>query len=120
MRAIIASVSSSLIHSQMPTRIWHLTGTFIALTILLPGCATFGECEAGACSDDAKVTATVEARLYGHADLAPPDLLHVQTRNHVVYLYGTVSTALQSANAESVALQSQGVNRVTNLITVSQ
>jgi osmotically-inducible protein OsmY len=43
----------------------------------------------------------------------------VQTRDHIVYLYGLVDTALERDMAESVALGTPGVVKVVNSIGIS-
>jgi len=51
--------------------------------------------------------------------LEPPNLLHVQTLDHVVYLTGQVDTELERSMAESLALNVAGVKRVVNSINFS-
>jgi osmotically-inducible protein OsmY len=90
------------------------------LTAALAGCATYGQCGAGGCAGDAKVTANVRASLNQHPDLGAPNSIDVQTVDHVVYLNGLVSEGLESREAETVALQAPGVTRVVNLLAVSR
>jgi osmotically-inducible protein OsmY len=91
-----------------------------ALTAVLAGCATHGECGAGDCGGDAKVSSDVRARFDRLPELGAPNSIEVQTVDHVVYLNGTVSQGLQGREAETVALQTPGVTRVVNLIAVSR
>jgi len=51
--------------------------------------------------------------------LQPPNLIQVQTLDHVVYLSGLVDTDFQQQMAQSVALQAPGVSRVVNSIGLS-
>ena len=86
----------------------------------LAGCATYSNCGFAGCPDDAKMTANVEAELGKHSELEAPNLLHVQTLNHVVYLTGDVSSGLQSRIAASVATRVKGVSRVENSISIDK
>jgi osmotically-inducible protein OsmY len=97
--------------------LYTLTLVFI-LTGALPGCATYGKCGFGGCPGDAEITAQVHALFDQYPDLEPANLLHLQTLDHVVYMYGQVSTELQRQTAESVALAAPGVSRVVNSIAV--
>jgi hypothetical protein len=89
------------------------------LTGALPGCATYRKCGFGGCPGDAEITAQVHALFDQYPALEPPNLREVQTLDHVVYLYGQVSTELQRQTAESVALAAPGVSRVANSIAVT-
>ena len=98
----------------------HCTLTFaLVLTGALPGCAVYGKCGFDGCPGDAKITAEVRALFNQHPVLEPPNLINVQTLNHVVYLYGLVDTDLESEIAESVARQAPGVVKVVNSIGIS-
>jgi osmotically-inducible protein OsmY len=90
-----------------------------ALTVAaaLPGCAVFPQSSNAAV--DQNITADVETRFGQHAELEAPNLLNVQTINHVVYLNGVVSTGLQRWDAELLASQVQGVDKVVNSIAVA-
>jgi BON domain len=90
-----------------------------ALTVAaaLPGCAVFPRSSNAAV--DQKITADVETRFGQNAELEAPNLLNVQTINRVVYLNGLVSTGLQRRDAELVADQVQGVDKVVNSIAVA-
>jgi osmotically-inducible protein OsmY len=83
------------------------------------GCAAFRKCGVDGCPGDADITAAVEARFGQHPALEPPNLLRVQTIDHVVYLNGLVDTPLERELAESVALATPGVTRVINSIGIS-
>jgi hypothetical protein len=90
-----------------------------ALTVAagLPGCAVFPQSSNAAV--DQKITADVETRFGQNAALEAPNLLNVQTINRVVYLNGLVSTGLQRRDAELVANQVQGVDKVVDSIAVA-
>jgi len=93
---------------------------FCAITVILAafgaaGCVTAPHAVAG----DAEITNVVEASLQKHPDLGPPSQLYVTTRDHVVYLSGTADTGLQRETAGSLAMQTPGVKRVVNNISVS-
>ena len=74
---------------------------------------------AGAAVTDASVTAAVKTRL-----LADPDVaglrIDVDTSDKVVTLTGTVATAAQKTEAESIARDTTGVSRVVNNLRVGQ
>jgi len=90
-----------------------------ALTVAaaLPGCALLPQSSNPAA--DQKITADVETRFGQNAELEAPNLLTVQTIDRIVYLNGLVSTGLQRRDAESVAHQVQGVDKVVNSIGVA-
>ena len=92
----------------------------LILAGVLSGCATFGKCGADGCADDAQITRNVEAELHKHPELEGVDRIHVQTRNHVVYLTGRVSEGLQARQAESAARETKGVTHVENSIVIEK
>ena len=85
----------------------------------LCGCATYTQCGFGGCPGDAAITANVRALFDQRPALKPPNLLNVQTLDHVVYLYGLVDSDLERQMAESVAVQVTGVRQVVNSIGIS-
>jgi hypothetical protein len=87
---------------------------------VLAGCATDPVSGPGGASSDAKITQNVEARLDQHPDLGPPQEIHVQTKENVVYLSGLVDSGVEIQNAESVARQAKGVSDVVNMLAVEQ
>jgi osmotically-inducible protein OsmY len=99
-------------------KLYGLASGFI-LTGALVGCATYGKCGFEGCAGDSNVTAKVQALFDQHPDLGPPNSIHVQTLDHVVYLNGMVAVGLESREAESVALDAPGVTRVVNSISVT-
>lgn len=88
----------------------------LILTVTLTGCAAYGKCGSHGCPGDAEITARVQALFARHADLGPPNLIQVETRDRVVYLTGQVATGLQKEIAASIARQAPGVARVENSI----
>src|SRR5713226_8097448 len=101
-----------------PNRLYALAFTLV-LTGALPGCAAYRECGFGGCPGDAEITAEVRALFDQHPVLEPPNLLEVQTLDHVVYLNGVVDTDLERQTAESIAHQAKGVTKVVNSIGLS-
>ena len=99
---------------------FYVLATIFMLPGLLPGCAAETKCEAGGCTDDAKITANVQARINQHSDVGPPDSVQVRTRDHVVYLSGEVSQGLMKQTAEDVARQTPGVTKVINDIAITK
>jgi osmotically-inducible protein OsmY len=97
----------------------HALALALAFTAALAGCAAYTKCGIGGCPGDAKITAEVQALFEEHPALEPPNLLHVQTLDRVVYLTGLVDTDLERQMAESVALQAAGVAKVVNSIGLS-
>jgi osmotically-inducible protein OsmY len=101
-----------------PKPLYALASVLI-LAGILSGCAANRTCGSGDCSDDAKITANIQAELKQHPELEPPSLINVQTMDHVVYLYGKVSMGGQRDAAESIAQDTPGVTRVVNSINVA-
>ena len=88
----------------------------IALTLLnISACATRRD-EIGA---NARTTRNVSALFAQHAELGPPNLIYVETQDHVVYLSGLVSSGQMRYTAAQVALEAPGAARVVNNIAVS-
>jgi osmotically-inducible protein OsmY len=106
-----------LLNAEKRMNIAKLTSMWCAGFVLigaLSGCATFQKCGFKGCPGDAQITAEVQALFDRHPELGTT--IHVQTLDHVVYLYGLVPSPLFSAIAESVALEAPGVTRVVNSI----
>jgi osmotically-inducible protein OsmY len=101
---------------QQPPYAWALA---LILTGTLSACAAYRKCGFAGCPGDAKITADVLALFHQHPALEPPNLLNVQTFDHVVYLSGVVDTDLERQIAESVALEATGAIRVVNSIGLS-
>ena len=91
----------------------------LILSAALSGCAVYRKCGVVGCPGDAQITAAVRAQFRLHPALEPPNLLHVQTLDHVVYLTGQVDTEVERSLAQSLALSVAGVNRVVNSINFS-
>jgi osmotically-inducible protein OsmY len=103
---------------RRPNRLGALAVTLV-LASALPGCAAYKKCGFGGCPGDAEITAEVRALFDQHPVLEPPNLLDVQTVDHVVYLNGVVDTDAQRLMAESIAHQAKGVTKVVNSIGLS-
>ncbi len=103
---------------RRPNRLFTLAITLI-LAGVLSGCAAYEKCGFGGCPGDAEITAEVRALFDQHPVLEPPNLLDVQTLDHVVYLNGVVDTDTQRLMAESVAHQAKGVTKVVSSIGLS-
>ena len=99
---------------------FHALTTILILSGILPGCAVEMKCEASGCPDDAKITASVQTLINRPPDVGPPDTVHVQTLDHVVYLSGEVSQGLMKQSAEDAACQTPGVTSVVNNISVTK
>jgi osmotically-inducible protein OsmY len=84
----------------------------------LPGCAvynTYEKCGIYGCSGDEKITAAVLEQFSHRLDLEP-NAITVQTLDHVVYLYGLVSSSLEISTAESIARKVPHVRGVVNSV----
>jgi osmotically-inducible protein OsmY len=92
---------------------------FVLLLGALSGCAAYEKCGLKGCAGDAQLAAAVRAAFGAHPELEPPNLLDIQTVDHVVYLYGLVDTDYQRQIAESIAHQVPGVSKVVNSIGLS-
>jgi osmotically-inducible protein OsmY len=92
----------------------------LLLVSVLQGCATHdARCGPGGCTGDAEITANVQASFNQYPALQAPNLVQVQTVDHVVYLRGLVNTPYELELATSVASKAAGVTRVVNLIGLS-
>jgi len=89
----------------------------LVLAGAVSGCATE---QSGDKMTDGQITAAVQARINQHPDVGAPDSVHVQTRDHVVYLSGFVGTGLMKQTAEDLARQTPGVTRVVNEIGITK
>jgi osmotically-inducible protein OsmY len=98
----------------------RLSASVLAALVIggAPGCAVYEKCGLG-CPGDAAITSEVRARFEQHPVLEPPNLLHVQTLDHVVYLTGIVDTDLEKQIATEVAFEAPGVTNVVNSIGLS-
>jgi osmotically-inducible protein OsmY len=91
----------------------------LLVTGFLTACAADRRCGFAGCPGDSKITADVRERIDQHPDLRAPNIIYVQTRDHVVYLSGIVSTGLVSEAAAAAALAAPGVARVENSIAIT-
>lgn len=85
----------------------------------LCACRTYEKCGIAGCPGDAEITADIEALFHQYPELEPPNLIYVQTLDHVVYLTGQVDTETERVTANSIALRAPGVKRVVNSINLS-
>lgn len=69
-------------------------------------------------TSDAAITAEVKSKLLADSDVAG-SRIDVDTRNKVVTLSGTVSSAAESTRAVAIAAQVEGVGSVSNRLTVA-
>jgi osmotically-inducible protein OsmY len=91
-----------------------------SLSSALAGCSSYGKCTSGACGGDAAITTNVQTLLDRRPELGAPHSIEVQTIDRVVYLNGLVNDGLERSIAESVALQTPGVLKVVNSISVQK
>ncbi|HXQ32330.1 MAG TPA: BON domain-containing protein [Steroidobacteraceae bacterium] len=120
--AVLPQYSSMIFHTYISLhRSLCASALVLALAGALSGCAlynTYEKCGFHGCPGDAELTAEVRSRFRERWDLES-HAITVQTLDHVVYLYCVVSSGLEIANAESIALQVPGVTRVVNSMAVS-
>jgi hypothetical protein len=125
--ASIFSTAPAAISSRSPTRSVHSAvvkppvwwaATWV-LTLGLSACA-IEEAHASPDRSSCKMlSARVLDRLSHDRSLEPPVLLNVRARDHIVYLYGTVSTESQRELAADVTAATQGVEKVENMMTLA-
>jgi osmotically-inducible protein OsmY len=84
----------------------------------LSACTVFRKCGLGGCPDDTRISADVRAQLDRYPELQPPNLISVQTLDHVVYLNGQVNTEPERNLAKAAAARVAGVTRVVNNINL--
>ncbi len=90
----------------------------VAVAGMAAACSSFGACNSSACAEDQRIAAEVKGRL--HADSAfRMGNVHVQARDHVVYLSGLVDTESEQGSAASIAADVPGVRRVVNELAVN-
>jgi osmotically-inducible protein OsmY len=90
----------------------------LVFTGVLSGCAvynTYKKCGFYGCAGDATITANILSGFKQHSELEP-NAINVQTLDHVVYLYGVVSSSLEIGTAESIARKVSGVQGVVNSV----
>ena len=95
----------------------------LALAVLslsgnLSGCTVFRKCGLAGCPDDARISAAVRAQLDRYPELQAPNLITIQTLDHVVYLNGQVNTEPERNLAKAAAARVAGVTRVVNNINL--
>jgi osmotically-inducible protein OsmY len=95
-------------------------GAIVFFLIGLCGCATYEKCGIEGCASDRNITAKVHAAFDQHPELGTPNLINVESVNHVVYLSGSVSDGAMRSTAESVAHQIKGVAAVEDTIYVTK
>lgn len=94
----------------------------LALAGALPGCAvyhTYEKCGWHGCAGDAQITAEIQSQINQRSDLESTAIT-VQTLDHIVYLYGVVSSGLEISDTESIARSVPGVRQVINSMAISQ
>ena len=101
------------------------TSTALILTGILCGCATSQKASTtadpnAAAQQDLRITYYVMQKFAQHSDLGPPNRIYVNTRDHVVYLTGTVTDSEVGDNAKAVARQVSGVTDVVSTISTSK
>jgi osmotically-inducible protein OsmY len=97
-----------------------VTGTALILNGTLSAWADARNSSIVGSLDDARITADVIGVIAQHRDLAPPNEIYVDTRDHVVYLSGMGVTSLIEDNAEEIARRVPGVTRVVSTIGVEE
>ena len=73
-----------------------------------------------AAQEDLKITYNVTQQFAKHSDLGLPNRIYVNTRDHVVYLTGTVSHSELADNAKDLASKVSGVTKVVSSISTSK
>lgn len=91
----------------------------LSLALGLSGCANLRPCTAAACADDKRISGDIRQRMKQYPAIEAPNIVRVNTIDHVVYLYGQVETEVQRSLAEEIARSEPGVTRVVNSINFS-
>lgn len=118
--SVATRITTVLLPSRGARRALCACVSILFLTGALSGCAlydTYEKCGFRGCPGDAKITADVVLQL-NRCSFLEPNVISVQTMDHVVYLNGVVRSGLEIGTAESIAGQVQGVTRVVNSIAV--
>ena len=76
---------------------------------------TYEKCGLRGCPGDAEITAEIQSEFEKRSDLEA-NAITVQTLDHVVYLYGLMSSSLEIDTAESIARKVPGVTRVVSSV----
>ena len=90
----------------------------LSLTLGLAGCAAYGQCQRDACTHDQDITRAVQKVIRQYPALEAPNVVRVQTIDHVVYLHGQVNNEVERSTAQQAALSVSGVTRVVNDISM--
>ena len=102
---------------MMKKTLWAALATS-ALMLAASGCAVSrGQETVGAYIDDAAITSTVKARLFGDQDVAGSSI-SVETLKGTVLLSGFAKNALERSKAESIARGVKSVTAVRNEIAI--
>lgn len=96
-----------------------LTAFFAAATLITSsGCAvTRGQSSVGAYVDDTAITTSVKARFIENKAVDATSI-NVETLNGTVMLSGFAKNATERSTAESLAMNTNGVKRVKNEISI--
>ena len=92
----------------------------LILGAALPACADNFSPSINMATEDSEITAAVKSAIARHPDLGGSNQIYVATRDGVVYLSGVVGSALAIEDAEDLARQVPGVDKVVNSVSVSQ
>jgi osmotically-inducible protein OsmY len=117
----MSSACSTRFNANRAGAVLRCAALLLAIGGAICGCAvynTFEKCGLQGCPGDAQISAAVRSQFVRHPFLEP-NVIRVQTLNHVVYLDGVVSSGLEIDAAESIARDVPGVARVVNSIVVS-
>jgi osmotically-inducible protein OsmY len=101
-------------------KLFDAFATLLILSGLLLGCAVERKFDVAGSTNDAEITASVQALINQHSDVGSLDTVHIQTLEYAVYLSGEVSQGLMRQTAEDPARQAPGVTRVVNNISVTK
>ena len=102
---------------------WRFTGAIVS-ALILGGAFSSGAVARNSSNvggpDDVKITADVQGAIAQHRELGAPNQIYVDTRDHVVYLSGTVYNFLIRDDATEAARNVAGVDRVVSTIWVEE
>ena len=90
-----------------------------AVAIAMTGCGTMSVNPIAQLIDDTGTTTAIKTRLATEGNIGSLTGIHVQTRDDVVRLSGTVADESERARVESIARRIAGDNRVVSELTVA-
>jgi hypothetical protein len=109
----ISHAGAAVAHGRTTMHRSYLRLTFSTVI----GVVLLGACNPFKSSDDKGITTNIQAKLFNDSSLKTQDV-HVESRNGVVTLTGTVGTDLEKSAVERIAEGQAGVKNVVDMLSV--